>query len=69
MLTTLSYERAKSENLSIEDMVLPVQTRHFFARSKEPWAVTDTEFCFLYANQAYFDLLNIPRDIDLLPVD
>jgi|GEM_PF-1083271 len=63
MLTILSPERAGSANLSIEGAVLPPQTRYFFARSEEPWAVTDTEFCFLYANQAYFDLFKIPENI------
>ncbi|MFP2241021.1 LuxR C-terminal-related transcriptional regulator [Pseudescherichia vulneris] len=63
MLTTLSCEHAKTANSPTEGTMLPPQTLHFFTRSAEPWAITDTAFCFLYANQAYFDLLKIPEDI------
>lgn len=38
------------------------QAMHFFKQSKEPWGVKDAQSRYIYANQAYFDFLEIHED-------
>lgn len=38
------------------------QVMHFFAQSGEPWGVKDIHSRYIYANQAYFNFLEIQQD-------
>lgn len=42
---------------------IPKQLMQFFTHSKEPWGIKDVNSRYVYANQAYFDFLNIRSDV------
>lgn len=39
------------------------QAMHFFTQSEEPWGVKDAQSRYIYANQAYYNFLEIHDDI------
>lgn len=53
--------------LCTPDSPMPIkiskQAMHFFTQSKEPWGVKDAQSRYIYANQAYFNFLEIHEDI------
>lgn len=54
---------ALSEPGQLTPIKIPKQFMHLFAQSAEPWGVKDAQSHYIYANQAYFDFLEIQEDI------
>ncbi|CNI31205.1 PAS domain-containing protein [Yersinia pekkanenii] len=57
MMTTL-YTPDKLAPIKISK-----QAMHFFTQSEEPWGIKDAQSRYVYANQAYFNFLDIQDDI------
>ncbi|MCT8350236.1 LuxR family transcriptional regulator, partial [Photorhabdus temperata] len=41
------------------------QLIHTWERSSEPWGAKDLQSRFIYANSAFYQLLNLPEDFDI----
>ncbi|WP_289347269.1 helix-turn-helix transcriptional regulator [Pantoea stewartii] len=63
MLSQRSVRGGKAGMKDSCPTVLSRKALNFFERSDEPWGAKDRDSRFIYANQAYFDFLEIHEDI------
>jgi DNA-binding CsgD family transcriptional regulator len=42
---------------------IPANTRRFFTLSHEPWGIKDVDSNYVFVNQAFFDFLEIPEEL------